>query len=214
MLFSLAACGGEAAEDPDAGKYLGITAKAFGMTMEMSEIYPGETWLELKSGGKGTIMLDGDEFPMKWVLEGNAFTLTIEGEDSVGTLADGVIVVDLMGMGVEMTFLKEGMEMPVAEATYNDAGFWEIVRMESENPEYSVSEEEMALVKAEGAIMYLELNGDGTGVMFIDEEQPITWKDGSITFTEDAMTASYTMENGEMRLDMIGSVFCLRRGEK
>ena len=31
------------------------------MTMDMSEIYPGETWLELKSGGKGTIMLDGDE---------------------------------------------------------------------------------------------------------------------------------------------------------
>ncbi|MDD6887337.1 MAG: hypothetical protein PUE41_02535, partial [bacterium] len=65
MLLSLAACGGSE-PDPNAGKYQGISAKAFGMTMDMSEVYPGETWVELKSGGKGNIMLDGEEFPMKW----------------------------------------------------------------------------------------------------------------------------------------------------
>ena len=62
MLLPLAACGGES--DPNAGKYQGISAKALGMTMDMSEVYPGETWVELKSGGKGTVMLDGDEFPI------------------------------------------------------------------------------------------------------------------------------------------------------
>ena len=71
MLLSLAACdGGE--PDPTAGKYQGISAKALGMTMAMSELYPGETWVELKSGGKGTVMLDGDEFPMKRTLDGEA----------------------------------------------------------------------------------------------------------------------------------------------
>lgn len=58
--------------DPNAGKYQGISAKALGMTMDMSEVYPGETWGKLKSGGKGTVMLDGDEFPMKWTLDGEA----------------------------------------------------------------------------------------------------------------------------------------------
>lgn len=122
MLLSLAACGG-GEPDPNAGKYQGISAKALGMTMAMSEVYPGETWVELKSGGKGTVMLDGDDFPMKWTLDGEANTITIDGVDSVGRLADGVITVDLMDMGVEMTFLKEGTEMPAPEVTYNDAGY-------------------------------------------------------------------------------------------
>ena len=211
MLLSLAACGGSAEEDPNAGKYLGTTAKALGMTMEMSEVYPGETWVELKSGGKGTIMLDGDDFPMKWALEDEAITITIDGVDSVGTLTDGVITMDLMNMGVEMSFLKEGMEKPVAAATYNDAGYWEVVRVESEDPEAAISEEDMETVKAAGVLMYMELNADGTGIMFIEEEMPVTWQDGTITFTDDAMSVSYVVENGELSLDMFEAVFVLRQ---
>jgi len=209
MLLSLAACGGSTEEDPNVGKYLGTTAKAMGMTMEMSEVYPGETWMELKSGGKGTIMLDGDDFPMKWALEGEAITITIDGVESIGTLADGVITVDLMNMGVEMTFLKEGAEMPVAAATYDDAGYWEVVRVESEDPESAISEEDMEIVKAAGVLMYMELNEDGTGIMFIEEEMPLTWQDGTVTFTDDGMSVDYTVENGELRLDMFEAVFVL-----
>lgn len=213
MLLSLAACGG-GEPDPNAGKYQGISAKALGMTMDMSEVYPGETWVELKSGGKGTVMLDGDEFPMKWTLDGEAITITIDGVDSVGSLADGVLTVDLMEMGVEMTFLKEGAEMPAPEVTYQDAGYWEIVRMESEDPESAISEEDMAFVKSVGVQMYMELNADGTGALFMEDEMPLTWADGTISFTEENMTVSYTLENGEMKLDMIETVLVLRKGEK
>ena len=213
LLLSLAACGGETVEDPNAGKYLGTTAKAFGMTMAMTDIYPGETWLELKSGGKGSIMLDGDEFPVTWALEGDTFTLTIAGVDSVGILADGLITLDLMDMGVEMNFLKEGMEMPVAQETYNDAGYWEVIRIESDDPESAISEEDMVLVKEAGVLMYLELKEDGTGVMFMDEEMPVTWQDGTVTFTDDALSVSYTVENGELTLDMVEMIFVLRRSK-
>ena len=214
MLLSLAACGGETAEDPNAGKYLGTTAKALGMTMPMTDIYEGETWLELKSGGKGTIMLDGDSFSMKWSLEGNAFTLTVDGVECDGTLENGVIVMDLMNMGVEMTFLKEGAEAPVVEATYNDAGYWEVVRVESEDPESCISEEDMLLAKEYGVMMYMELNEDGSGVLYLEEALPITWQDGTIHLTEDAMSVSYTLENDELKLDMIETVFILRKAEK
>ena len=213
MLLSLAACGG-GEPDPNAGKYQGISAKALGMTMDMSEVYPGETWVELKSGGKGTVMLDGDDFPMKWTLEGDAITITIEDVDSVGKLADGVITMDMMGMGLEMTFLKEGAQMPAPEVTYHDAGYWEIIRMESEDPESAISEEDMAFVKSVGVLMYMELNADGTGALIMEDEMPLTWSDGAITLTEENMTVSYTLENGEMKLDMMEAVIVLRKGEK
>lgn len=213
MLLSLAACGG-GEPDPNAGKYQGVSAKALGMTMAMSEVYPGETWVELQSGGKGTVMLDGDNFPMKWTLDGEAITITIEDVDSVGRLADGVITVDMMDMGVEMTFLKEGAEMPAPKATFNDAGYWEIVRMESDDLASAISEEDMAFAKSVGVLMYMELNADGTGVLFMEDEMPLTWADGTITFTEENMTISYTLASGEMKLDMIETVLVLRRGEK
>lgn len=214
MLLSLAACGGSTEEDPNAGKYLGTTAKALGMTMEMSEVYPGETWLELKSGGKGTIMLDGDDFSMKWTLEGEAITITIDGVDSIGTLADGVITVDLMNMGVEMSFLKEGAEAPVAAATYNDAGYYDLIRIDGATEEDSVSEEDLTMLREMGMYMYLELLGDGTGTLFMDEEMPVAWADGTVNFTEDDLSISYTLEGDILTLDMLESVLVFRKGEK
>ena len=71
MLLSLAACGGSAEEDPNAGKYIGISAAVGGFSLPMTDVYEGETWLELKSGGKMTMMLMGDEYSGKWELEEN-----------------------------------------------------------------------------------------------------------------------------------------------
>ena len=105
MLLSLAACGGE--PDPNAGVYRGVSATALGFTMDIEDVYEGETWIELKNGGKGTIALGGDESPIKWSQEAGEITITIDGVDSVGTLEAGVISIDLLDMGVVMVFEKE-----------------------------------------------------------------------------------------------------------
>lgn len=217
MLLSLAACGGSAEEDPNAGKYIGISAAVGGFSMPMSDIYPGETWIELKSGGKGDIMLDGDSYSLKWTLEGETFTLTLEGVDSVGTLKNGAIVIDLMDMGCVMTFQKEGTEPAEKEApaaSYNDAGYWDLIRIDGATEEDSVSEEDMAMVKEMGMYMYLELLPDGTGTFFMEEEMAVTWVDGTVNFTEDNMSISYTLENGELILDMLEAKLFFRKGEK
>ena len=217
MLLSLAACGGSAEEDPNAGKYIGISAAVGGFSMPMSDIYPGETWIELKSGGKGDIMLDGDSYGLKWTLEGETFTLTLEGVDSIGTLKNGAIVVDLMDMGCVMTFQKEGAEPAENEApaaSYNDAGYYDLIRIDGATEEDSVSEEDMALVKSMGMYMYLELLEDGTGTFFLEEELAVTWVDGTVNFTEDNMSISYTLENGELVLDMLEAKLFFRKGEK
>ena len=213
MLLSLAACG-ETEEDPNAGKYIGISAAVGGFSMPMSEVYEGETWIELKSGGKGKIMLDGEEFSLKWALEGEEITITLEGVSSVGTLKDGLITNDLMNMGCVMEFLKEGVELPVPEPTYQDAGYWELIRIDGATPEESISEEDMALVKSMGMLMYLELLEDGTGLLYMEEELPVTWMDGNVTFLDDDMDVGYTLENGELTMEVEGSTLVFRKGEK
>ncbi len=217
MVLSLAACGGSAEDDPNAGKYIGISAAVSGFSMPMSDIYPGETWIELKSGGKGDIMLDGDSYGLKWTLEGETFTLTLEGVDSVGTLKNGAIVIDLMDMGCVMTFRKEGTEPAENEApaaSYNDAGYYDLIRIDGATEEDSVSEEDLTMLRELGMYMYLELLEDGTGSFFMEEEMAVTWVDGTVNFTEDNMTINYTLENGDLILDMLESVLVFRKGEK
>jgi hypothetical protein len=106
MLLSLAACG-DKESDPDAGVYICTTAEMMGMQMPIEEIYEGENSLELKSGGKGTLTLEGDSYKVKWELDGTELTVTVDGEESVGSLKNGVIEIDMMGMGLVLTFVKE-----------------------------------------------------------------------------------------------------------
>lgn len=106
MMVGLVACSSE--PDPNAGKYIAVTATALGIEMPIEDVLEGETWIELKNGGKGDLMLDGQKFGLKWTLEGEDITITIQGEDSYGTLADGAITVDLMDLGCEYRFELEG----------------------------------------------------------------------------------------------------------
>lgn len=106
LLLSLAACGaGE--EDPNAGIYTGVSGTMSGFTMDAEELFEGGCSLELKSGGRGTVTLGADSFGMKWALEGENITITISGEDSTGTLKDGVIDIEFMGMGLILTFVRD-----------------------------------------------------------------------------------------------------------
>ena len=107
MLLSLAACGGKD-DDPNAGVYICSTAEMMGTVLPIGEIYEGENSLELKSGGKGTLTLEGDDFKIKWELDGTELTVNVDGEDCVGTLKQGVIEIDFMNMGLILTFVKEG----------------------------------------------------------------------------------------------------------
>jgi hypothetical protein len=72
----------------------------------------------------------------------------------------------------------------------------------------------MALVKSMGMYMYLELLPDGTGTFFMEEEMAVTWTDGTVNFLDDNMSISYTLENGELILDMLETKLFFRKGEK
>ena len=73
----------------------------------------GETSVELKSGGKGVMYLDGKSMDLTWKVDGDKLTLTSEKVDSTGTVQDGVIKLDsFFGMDWPMTFVKDGVTPP------------------------------------------------------------------------------------------------------
>ncbi len=102
-LLAFSACG---ADDPNAGIYEGVSVAAEGVTLDITDVFEKGASIELKKGGKGSITLEGKEFPLKWSLEETDLTVTVEDEVSHGTLENNTIVLDLMGTGLQYTFNK------------------------------------------------------------------------------------------------------------
>ena len=228
MLLSFTAC--SKLTNPNAGIYEGVSGEKDGVTLTMEELYPGESYLELKNGGKAVLVLEGDEYSGKWKLDGEDLALVVEGEDCSGTLEDGVITFEFADSGVYLTFAMGGKETSDEEEeteeeeteatvpeepaiTYNDVGYWEIIRIDSQNEEASLSEETVEYMKAYGVTMYVELLEDGTGVFNVDGEMPITWQDGML-FDENALELPYTVTDGELTLELEGTLFVFARTEK
>ena len=115
LALSLTACGGKgggASDDPNLGKYIGEEYSGDGSNwFSLSEIFDeGESYIELKDGGKGVFCLGGDATDIKWTLENDGtLKLTRDSLESNGTLKDGLITLtDLWGNEVTITFQKEG----------------------------------------------------------------------------------------------------------
>ena len=114
MALSLTACGdqgGGTSADPTLGKYIGMEFSGDGSNwLLLDEVFDeGESYIELKSGGKGEFCLGGDATDIKWTLESDGvLKLTRDDMESNGTLKDGLITLtDLWGNEVTITFQKE-----------------------------------------------------------------------------------------------------------
>ena len=117
LVLSLTACGskdGGDSADPNLGKYLGAEFSGDGNEwLSLDEVYDeGESYIELKSGGKGVFCLGGDATDIKWALESDgSLKLTRDSLESNGTLQNEIITLtDLWGNNVTITFVKEDGE--------------------------------------------------------------------------------------------------------
>ena len=113
LVLSLTACGGKdggKSTDPNLGKYIGTEFSSDGDSWySLADLYDGECYIELKSGGKGVFCLGGEATDIKWSLESDgALTLKRDGLESNGLLQDGCIMLDdLWGNEVYTLYEKE-----------------------------------------------------------------------------------------------------------
>ena len=123
LALSLAACGGDGGEAKGTGvegRYEGDQVNLLGW-QPVSEVYEeGDNYIDLKAGGKGDFCIDGDSMKITWKLDGENLTITSDGADCTATLKDGVIITDLFGVDIKMSFVKAGAKAPVFEDTLED----------------------------------------------------------------------------------------------
>ena len=214
LLFSCVGGGGDS-DDPNLGMYNGISCSYAGMELGAE----GE-WVELKSGGKAKFLLMGDEFSGKWELEGEDLTVTQGGDTYYGTIINGILTLDLEGViytfekeitAEEKDPLPESTDVP-AISTSTEAGYWTLKYSEG-SEDMAMDEETVAMLAEMGIVMYLDLAEDGTGTFLLDDVMPITWGDGKLV-ADDGSEVSYTLENGELIVDIEGTLMHFAPGEK
>ena len=197
--------GGE--DDPNLGKYIAVSCVAEGYDLPCED-----EWIELKAGGRGTIMIEGEEYSCKWELDGKDLIITQAGDEFEGTLKKGVIVLDIDG--VVYTYEKEDLDKKNKKDKDEDTevGYWTLLRTESEDPDYAMDEETVQMLKEMGMEMYIELNKDGTGEFMMDELVEITWEDGKLA-DPDGETISYTLEDDQLIVELEEMTMIFVRGE-
>ncbi|MEG0662571.1 MAG: hypothetical protein RR472_04770 [Anaerovoracaceae bacterium] len=109
LMTGIVGCGGKAENSKYEGKWIATYAEAYGLTVEVKEIMGDDMRMELKGGGKMTMDVSGQSGSGKWSVEGDQFTLDVDGVTSTGTITETTLVFeDMLGMGVKFTFEKEG----------------------------------------------------------------------------------------------------------
>lgn len=112
-MAGLTACGGgkQGKKSPYEGKWVAILAEMIGVQVSVEESFGGKFEFVAKSGGKADVTIGKDKGKGKWSVDGDKFTLTIEGEKMEGTLGkDSIAFENMMGMGVKVIFAKDGTD--------------------------------------------------------------------------------------------------------
>ncbi len=104
-------------DDPNIGVWEATEASMLGVSIKPEDAFEGGASIELKSGNECNITLNGEVFNVRWELDGTTFKLIDGSDEFTGTLIGNELkLVDLLGLGVDLTFVKEGT------TTDNNAG--------------------------------------------------------------------------------------------
>lgn len=94
-------------EDPNLGTYVGTTASMWGIQMDIAEILGGSFIVELKEGGKCTVVVGKTNGSGTWTLEGDVITIKDGKTTIVGTLRDGEMTFEnVMEMAFDITLYR------------------------------------------------------------------------------------------------------------
>lgn len=120
MVLSLAACGGGGrADEAYVGEWVSVAGTAMGMTLTGDDI--SGFAINLKSGGKGTMTVEGEEGKVKWTNDDTTLTMKVQGEELVATIGDGTLIIEnMMNSGMDVTFAKKGSDAANPENFLSD----------------------------------------------------------------------------------------------
>lgn len=191
-------------DDPNLGVWNATTGEMFGISMDVADFFGKGFSIELKSGGKCALNVDGKKANGKWTLENGEFAVKGGGLDESGRLENGTLVLNnVLDMGLKLTFEKEGGYDSSSQKPGNNGpvGVWvgKTVIMPGAEP----SDSFMGMMAVSDCI-FMELKEDGSvRLQYIGEIADSTWiangnNAGTVDF--EGMPVAFELISGELHL--------------
>lgn len=115
LCLSLAACSGSSTKVDEEliGKYVCVAGTMMGVTVSGDDVTDFE--LDLQDKGKGSMIIYGNSYKIKWSNDDDTVTLKIDGVDAVGKRGEDSItfeefLADKLGVSMDLVFAKEGSD--------------------------------------------------------------------------------------------------------
>jgi len=123
LVISMGACGNKAGDDdPNIGLWKAVTVEDEGFSYDAADAGFGDFTVELKTGGKCAVSIDGQNYSGTWKLDGRTLTLKAGLLTVTGTIEnDRLTIEDLYGLGLTVIFYKDGIR-PAGGSDGGDGG--------------------------------------------------------------------------------------------
>ena len=93
--------------DPNVGVYEAVSGEAQGISVRIDSVFSGGFSIELKSGGKAVLRTGGEEYNLKWSVDGTSLRIEAADTDLAGSVSDGTMVLEnVLDSGVNLTLEK------------------------------------------------------------------------------------------------------------
>ncbi|MBR4308590.1 MAG: hypothetical protein IKT58_03240 [Oscillospiraceae bacterium] len=120
----LGGCGVQKEHPELYGYYAGTTIYADGYEISMESVYPGENYLRLDAAGRGQMSLSGNIYDISWSYRREVLRVTLQGKTSKGSIRDGRIYLDYLGMGMDLHYDYTKDYVPMAERALTEEQQW------------------------------------------------------------------------------------------
>lgn len=124
LLLALCACTRQTQSAVGLGRFHGEQVSVYGGDWQpMDEVYSGQTYLALNTGGEGVFCVDGEAAAVEWAAEGRRLTLTMGSARCEGTLDANTIEIGFFDADIRMRFSRSPSAAPLlSEQTQEPAG--------------------------------------------------------------------------------------------
>ncbi len=121
----LSGCGffGKSVPNPNCGMYEAVSATAYGMEMDITDMFDDGVQIELKEKGKAKFYFSGEDYNLKWKVEDDGdFEAEGIGVELEGKLWNGELYLeDVMDSGIDIKFVCEDLVDQDADDQAGDA---------------------------------------------------------------------------------------------
>lgn len=186
------------------GKYYGTSCLINGV-----EAGAEDEWIDLQKKNRVTLFINGESYQGTWELDGEELLILQGGDEFRGTVKDGTLKLDINEM--EYTFqMKPGSDMGTPSEQTGEAGYWTLLRVESDDPDLCIDEELAASFRDIDMEIFVNLEENGTGVMFDFLPREITWDTEALW--DEGECFPYSLTENELTVEIYGDSYVFVRG--